>query len=296
MIDTNARAMLAQQQQTKTLIEGMTQTIKQVVESNKSSSGPSLVIKHEEDKTLVSTIEKIGQAIALIYSQVKKPITLPKVLTVQGKVEVIKQSPITITNLNELGKYFQSLEQKLTIWAQAASTAQPTPVNFPKIDFPKNEPVDMSGVITAVQSLEKALQGREKSSDTAILRKIQEGIDSLASRPVMTPQPVTNVTLNASQGYVKTTAATVGTTVTQLPSYGQLFNRRSLQIFNNSNNTIYVGGSDVSTSNGIPVLGNSYSNVFDSGYDMIIYGVASQGGNNVRCIETSKDQSANVQE
>lgn len=295
MIDQDARNRLAQQNQTKALIDGMTQTIKQVVESNKSSNGPSLVIKHEEDKDLITLVKKIGDALALIYSQIKKPIAIPKNLSITGKVEVTK--PIHIANLSDLGKYFQSLEQKLTVWAQAAATAPQPRIEFPKFELPKSDTkVDFSEVTSAIQELQKAIQGREKSSDTAILRRMSESLDAFVSRPVMTPQPVTNITLNASQGYVKTTSATVGTTVTQLPAYGQLFNRRSLQIFNNSNNTIYLGGSDVTTTNGIPVLGNSYSNVFDAGYNMIIYGIASQGGNNVRCIETSKDQSANVQE
>ena len=112
----------------------------------------------------------------------------------------------------------------------------------------------------------------------------------------MTPQPVTNVNINALQGFLKTTSNTIGTTATKVPGYGQLFNRRALQIYNNSANTIYYGGSDVTVVNGIPVTPGSFSNVFDCGYNMIVYAIASQANNNIRILEVSKDQTGNVQE
>lgn len=296
MIDTDARNRYAQQQQTQALVNGMTQAIKQVVESNKPSSSPSLVIKHEEDKTLVSTVEKIGQALALVYTQIKKPIALPKMLNITGKVEVTKQSDVKIANLSDLGKYFQSLEQKLTIWAQAASTAAPPHIEIPKFDFPKYDPVDMSGVITAVQSLEKALQGQEKSSDTAILRRLADTLSEYTSRPTMTTPPVTNVFLNPNNGVVKTSDNTVGIALVSLPQYGQLLDRRSMLIYNNSSNTIYIGGSDVTTSNGLPIPAGSYSPPIDAGYNLKVYAVASQNSNDVRVIEVSKDLSGTIQE
>ena len=112
----------------------------------------------------------------------------------------------------------------------------------------------------------------------------------------MTPQPVTNVTLNGLQGNIKTTSATVGSTVAQLPSYGQLFNRRAIVIYNNSAVTIYIGGSDVTTSNGMPVPANSYSPILDAGYNMVMYGIAASGSNNVRVLEVSKDKSDTIQQ
>jgi hypothetical protein len=296
MIDIDARNRLAQQQHTQALVNGMTEAIKQVVTSNKPTTGPSLVIKHEEDKTLVSTVEKIGQALALVYTQIKKPIALPKILNITGKVEVMKQSPVEIKNFNDLGKYFQSLEQKLTVWAQAASTAKPPEINFPKFDFPKNDPIDISGITDAIQSLEKALQGHEKSSDTAILRRMADTLSEYTSRPSMTTPPVTNVTLNALQGVVKTTDNTVGQTLTPLPQYGQLPDRRALMIYNNSTNTIYWGGSDVTVANGIPITAGSFASPLDAGYNLKIYAIAASNGNDVRCVEISKDVTSSIQE
>ena len=249
------------------------------------------------DPKTVTLLSKIGQALAKIYSAIPKTVVLPKIFPISGKVEVVKTPPVVITNLNEIGPYFQSLEQKLTVWAQAASTAKPPEITFPKFDFPKNETtVDMSGVISAVQSLEKALQGREKSSDTAILRRMSDTLSEYASRPTMTTPPVTNINLNALEGVTKTTSATVGTGLTTLPTYGQLPARRTLIIYNNSANTIYLGGSDVTINNGLPLPTSSYSPPIDAGYNMIVYGIAATSGNNVRIMEVSKDVSSNIQE
>ena len=248
------------------------------------------------DPKTVTLLSKIGQALAKIYSAIPKTVVLPKIFPVSGKVEVVKTPPVTITNLSELGSYFQSLEQKLTIWAQASSTAQPPHIEFPKFDFPKQTPIDFSEVTTAIQSLEKALQGREKSSDTAILRRMADNLAEYTSRPTMTTPPVTNINLNALQGVFKTTAATVGTTLTTLPTYGQLDARRTLIVYNNSANTIYLGGSDVTVANGTPLLSSSYSPPVDAGYNMILYGIAATSGNNVRVMEVSKDVSGNIQE
>ena len=114
--------------------------------------------------------------------------------------------------------------------------------------------------------------------------------------PTMVSTPVTNININALQGFIETTFATVGTSVVRLPDYGQLFNRRALLIYNNSANTIYIGGSEVTVSNGLPIPAYSYSPPIDAGYNLHVYGVAAQGGNNVRVLEVSKDQTANVQQ
>jgi hypothetical protein len=112
----------------------------------------------------------------------------------------------------------------------------------------------------------------------------------------MVPQPVTNININALQGFAKSTNQTVGTSLVTLPSYGQLFNRRSLIIFNNdASATLYIGGSDVTISNGTPILPQTFSPSIDAGYNMVIYGVSTTNIN-VRVMEISKDQTQNVQE
>lgn len=299
MIDLQARSNLAQQRQSSELMQGMKDAIvsglKAKSDNGEASDVLKLVFKKEEDNALLSAVQKIGSALTLIYTQIKKPIALPKILNVTGKVEVTKQPPIRVTNMDDLGKYFQSLEQKLAVWAQAASTAQPPHIEFPKLDFPKNDPIDLSPLTDGLLNLEKAFKNQEKSTDTAILRRLADTMAEYTSRPTLTTPPVTNVNLNGLQGFPVSTVQTVGTSAVTLPSYGQLFNRRSMIVFNNSSNTLYLGGSNVTVANGLPVLSQSYSPAIDAGYDMVVYGI-STGASNIRVFEVSKDQTANVQE
>lgn len=248
------------------------------------------------DDRVVTLLTKIGNALAKIYTSIPKQVILPKIFQVQGKVEVVKQPAITIANFSEVTRQLQSLEQKLTIWAQAASTAQPPKIEFPKFDIPQNSPVDLSEVISSLNDLQDAFKGVKMPDNTVLQRKTNELLENLVNRPQMTPQPVTNITLNGLQGVLKTSDNTVGTTVVKLPNYGQLEARRSLQIYNNSANTIYYGGSDVTINNGIPITAGSFSAGIDAGYNMIVYAISASGGNDVRVIEVSKDTSGNIQE
>ncbi|MBU2052601.1 hypothetical protein KKH13_05330 [Patescibacteria group bacterium] len=107
--------------------------------------------------------------------------------------------------------------------------------------------------------------------------------------PQKIPQPVTNININPLRGSVLTTAVTVADTATALPSSNQE-NRRSIMIFNNdSSATIFIGGSDVTAANGLPVLAQQYSPVIDAGVKMTVYGITSSGTANVRVIETSNE-------
>jgi hypothetical protein len=100
---------------------------------------------------------------------------------------------------------------------------------------------------------------------------------------------VTNVNLNGMRGIVETTAVTVGTTATQLPT-ANLVNRRSLVIFNNSSYTIYIGGEDVTTADGLPVPTQSYSPSLDAGMNMDLYAISASAGCNVRVLEASSEK------
>lgn len=108
--------------------------------------------------------------------------------------------------------------------------------------------------------------------------------------PQKVPQPVTNININPLRGFIKTTSATVSSTLTVLPTYGVLDNRRAVMVYNNSDTvTVYIGGSDVTSSNGMPVPPKSYSPIIDAGVRMILYGVTSSSTANVRCMEISND-------
>lgn len=288
MIDVAARKRFLEDTKTKTLVEGMGKAmLDTVMASTQKSQAPSLVIKHEEDTNLVSKIDKLSQAIVMIYQVIRKPLVLPKVFQVKGQVEV--NQPVRIENLRELEKYFTSLEKTFNNIILAVQAMPQPQIKLPKIEVPAQVHSDLSPRLESlIESLNNKIDVISSPKGAVSMSKTEKLLESLVSKPTFTPQPVTHISLNPLQGLIKTTSQTVGTTLTTVPSYGQLFNRRAVQIFNNSNNTIYIGGSDVTVNNGIPVLANSYSSIVDAGYNMILYAVASQGGNNIRVLEVAE--------
>lgn len=257
--------------------------------------------KEIADERVVDYLGKIGQAIAKVYNSIPKPVELPKLFNIQGKVELTKSPPIQIRNFDELGKYFDRMNQRIEALALAIHNMPPAQVNIPKIEIPKIELPKLKSennvrLEALIEAFNKKIDTISAPSSPASMRKTEELLAALVERPQMTPQPVTNIWLNPSQGFLKTTDNTVGTTLTTLPQYGQLFNRRSVLIYNNSANTIYIGGSDLTTGNGLPVPSSAYAPPVDAGYNLPIYAVASQNGNDVRVIEISKDKSGSIQE
>jgi len=106
--------------------------------------------------------------------------------------------------------------------------------------------------------------------------------------PQKVPQPVTNININPLRGDFKTTAVTVSTMATALPPT-PLANRRALIVYNASSSIVYLGGSDVTTSNGLPLEASTYSPPFDAGVKMTLYGIVSSGTANVRVLEISNE-------
>ena len=166
-----------------------------------------------------------------------------------------------------------------------------------RVDLPKQSKeaskIDLSPITSALNELNDnviALTDLSGNEDViGLLRQVSEGISSLYSKPSFVPPAVTNVNINALQGVVKTTAMTISTSAVAIPT-SAVENRRSIQIYNNSSNTLYIGGSDVTTSNGIPVSASSFSQALDMGQNMTLYGVAT-GSSNIRVLEISSEAS-----
>lgn len=257
-----------------------------------------LTFQEKADPKMLDITSKIGNALAILHKTISRPFPLPKIFKVQGQVEVTRQPSIEIKNLNELKKYFDSLEKTFNNLLLAIHSMPQPQVKLPKIEIPAQVKNDNPELLKAIDNLNSKIEeiGKIKIPEvsmTATNRLLTE----LVSRPVMTPTPVTNIGINGLEGFAKSTQQTVGTTLVELPSYGQLFNRRSMIIFNNSAaTTVYIGGSDVTSANGLPVLGQSYSPALDAGYDMQIYGRTASSTADVRVFEVSKDQTANIQE
>ncbi|MEK9207070.1 MAG: hypothetical protein AAB922_01210, partial [Patescibacteria group bacterium] len=161
----------------------------------------------------------------------------------------------------------------------------------PEIKFPKF-PDKVS--VTEGKAILKALQGLTDSIDEIPKKLPQARMPKqieVSNFPIQKiPQPVTHVSINSLIGYVKSRAVTVTTTPTPLPEEVLAY-RRSMVAYNNSSQTVYVGGSDVSTTNGIPVPAGTYSPAFDCGPRMIVYGVVASTTANVRTMELSDENS-----
>lgn len=84
-------------------------------------------------------------------------------------------------------------------------------------------------------------------------------------------------------GRIKSSATTVSTTATAIPATA-LTGRRSIVVQNTGANDIYLGASDVTTSNGYPLsAGESLSLDLDGA--VILYGIVAAGTETVRIIE-----------
>lgn len=86
-------------------------------------------------------------------------------------------------------------------------------------------------------------------------------------------------------GVVLTTSLAVGTTATAIPT-AVLSSRKSCIVYNDGTATIYLGGSAVTTSSGLPVGTADYSPSFDLG-TTILYGICSTAGGTARILEVS---------
>jgi len=209
---------------------------------------------------------------------------------------------VTVSNLSEVIKTLQEVKSALNrpITIQAPKPEQPIITFNPVLNF--------NPLLKELQRISLNQNVKTKDNTPALIEEIRilaDKLDSLKAPEIkfpktvtvdnfpvqMTPQPVTHISINALQGFIKTTSTTVGTTLTTLPGYGQLLNRRSVVIYNNSANTVFIGGSDVTTSNGLPVPSGTASPVFDAGYNVILYGIASTLGNDIRVTEISDEAS-----
>lgn len=292
MIDFQARQRLFEAKKQDRLVSGMKDVVSQALRNNGSGNEEvlKLVVKREEDQAANEMLGKIGQALAKVYSKIPGAVQLPKIFQIQGRVkaDITSMPNLKITNLSDLQPYFASLEKRLGQLATAVSMIAATPPPTPKdIKFPE---FDTQSLIDAIDRI----PGGEGMSKDVIdkLDSIAEGIGALYNRPQMTPAPATHMSLNSLAGVFKATTINITSTATVLPPQA-IANRRSLIVYNNSANTIYLGGPTVAISGvgqGLPVPTATYSPPFDPGQNMSLYGIAASSSS-VTILETSDESS-----
>ncbi len=203
-------------------------------------------------------------------------IEFPKLYQVQGTVNVdsVKNlPPVNISNLSDLRAYFVLLDQSINnLQKSILKISQAMP---PEKDVVFPDQMKITGFNELLDAQEELKKGfnllLKKDFGGALDGPVEVSVVSEPAR--MIPQPVTHMSINGLGGFAQSSNVTVASTPTALPST-PLANRRTLILYNNSANTIYLGGADVNTTNGLPVVATSFSPAIDAGANMIIYAIA----------------------
>lgn len=258
--------------------------------------------------------------------EVKNAIEVKNLPDIKSYLDSVSQQitgmQLNVKNLKELKPYFDSLNNNIgevqteiiTLLDAVKNMPQPQAVVIPdtfninKFDDLLSSFVDLKSALSAM-SLQKPVTIPKSFSvdkfDELLegVEELKKGFNLLINKEVGTvgfpdkdipvivtnfkyPAPVTHISLNSLKGPVLSTAVNVGTTATPLPG-SPLQYRRAVVVFNNGANTIYLGGANVTTSNGMPVPAATYAPALDSGVGSIIYGIVASGTVEARVLESS---------
>lgn len=259
------------------------------------------------DDFRVNNLEKLNlenvESLSFAFEQLN-----PIIKSLQSSNNFDKQ---TISLLNKLYRQVVSLEQVIRMasrkdikFPDTQKVAGTVSIN----NFPDAQRQIVAGLSKVESLLRSVLSKPEKENKIELAegKMLSQKLDALTTAigklpgnmefpttvsvdnfpPQKVPLPPTHVSINSLTGYVKSRAVTVTTTPTPLPSE-VLSQRRSLVVYNNSSSTIYIGGQDVSSSNGMPVPATSYSPAIDAGVKMVVYGIVAASTADVRVLELS---------
>lgn len=229
-------------------------------------------------------------------------------------IENIITNKIFRVSLHDEKLYYQYLD-KIT---SQISALQKILQNPPKVEvMTKSPPIEFGEIIIAIENLKNAVIAQkqvklpefpnkisfaESNKLLSTLEQISKKLDQLPkSFPEITiprtisvdnfppqkyPMPVSHISVNGLGGYAQSRAVTVTTALTPLPGE-VLSNRRAIIIYNNSTQTVEIGGSTFTFGNGLPIPTNTYSPPIDAGSRLIIYGRVTSGTADVRILEVS---------
>lgn len=257
-------------------IDELNNSIKNLPKIDMGDSPASINIQTMSEKTVARLADQLEQVKKAVLAN--KPTKAPAV----QQVKILNQQPIQRFPIEEIISALRNVERSIgRLKFEAPKTQE---IKFP--EMPKSMSIDEGkAIVKALQELGKKIDELPKSyPDVQIPKTVS--IDNFP--PQKYPLPVTNININPLRGFAKSRNITVTTTPTPLPDEVLAY-RRSLVVYNNSSSTLYVGGSDVSATNGMPVPASSYSPAFDAGPRMIIYGVVATGSANVRVLELSNE-------
>lgn len=224
-------------------------------------------------KTLSEAIKKVSDKDIVIPPPLKQ-------VDVEGIVDVSALPEKLYSQFNDLKASLKALESGI----KGIKLDVPTPKD---IIFPTEMSISN---LKALQDSIVELKTAIKEIPQAVMPEFPDTINIGNFPAQKIPQPVTNFNLNPLQGILKTTGMTVGNTATLIPATA-VERRRHIQIFNNDDtNILYIGGSDVTTSNGIPIDAKSFSQGIDASSNMAIYGISTTDIN-IRVLEITSNLS-----
>lgn len=214
---------------------------------------------------------------------IPKPLPFPKTMDI-GTVGNLP--PVKVSNFSDMQGLFNSLQTSLANLVLA----------LPKPDASKKVvPMEVKEWDTLIQGIED-VRSELVNGFNILIKNSQEAKGSTSDKPMAVEivkdlprpmaNPVTNVSLNGLGGFLQTTQVTVTAALTVLPP-SPLSSRRGVMIYNNSNQTVELGGSTFTFGNGIPVPAGTYGPPIDASSKLIVYGRVASGSADVRVAETS---------
>lgn len=282
---------------------------KEVAENTRGVKGrlDQLIKKNVDLSSIESKLDEIASKEYKVDSVSVGEVSVSNFPEPQKEIRISNLDEIVIPKQKSIQKYdFSNQEESLSRVERALNSIYEylpilKPQEFPKITIPRKVSIkEAENIIESIESMAKTL-----SDDLLALSKVVKAqevgggmnesgkveVEVTNFPPQHIPTPVTNININSLRGVPLSTLVTVGTQPTPLPAT-PITQRRSLLIFNDSGETLYIGGANVTTSNGLPVLDQSYSPPIDAGEYMKIYGIMASGGD-VRVFEVSSDSEGN---
>lgn len=259
------------------------------------------------------SVQKVDGSVSITNKTLRVEVTNPQESKDVQKVEVTNPTKIEfpeipkpleevrVSNLSEIEFPEQKVEMLPLVNAVESLKSvvseingqlpglKPKEIKFPKLEVPKQMSLKESKQL--IEAINDGLQGvRDDLGRVYKAIEEQEPVVQKDSggKTIVSSARVTDVNINGLRGVPKSTAVTVGSTATKLPETNLQY-RRSIIVYNDSENTVYIGGSDVTTSNGLPVAVDSYSPPIDAGETMNVYAVATTNSN-VRVLEVSSQR------
>lgn len=248
----------------------------------------SFKFQQEADPKTLNEAMKTNDWLSNVFAAIRGiKIDLPRIFPISGTVSVDKVPPVQVSNLSEVGNPIQNVSRQIALLQIALVNT----VKQMKSDFPEAVKMPEEFNILGFKTLLDDMEELKKGLNLLVNKESGEGmsnkVEVLNFPPQLIPNPVTNISINALGGVINSTGTSILTTPTPIPGSPNLDNRRSIIVYNNSNRTVYLGGANVSVTNGLPIASGTYSPPIEAGEGMTLYGIASTAGADVRALEVS---------